>query len=270
MAAVDTTQRPDIYVGGKLVQTNNGWYEVPCPSTGDFTLNGYIETTDGSGDVVQRPFTQKYTVVDPVATVSATMMNVLYAGYDNPIEVSVPGVPANKVSARISNGNGTLTKSGKGYICRPAKIGQDVIIAVSAEQDGRVQSMGDYKFRVRQLPDPTPMIEYVDANGNTQRYRGGGAKLPKQSLMKADGIIAAIDDGLLNIGFKVISFEMITFDNMGNAMPEISEGALFSARQKATMNRLQRGKRFYISGVKAQGPDGVQRQLTSTLEVIIN
>ncbi|MBO7498197.1 MAG: gliding motility protein GldM, partial [Bacteroidaceae bacterium] len=270
MAAVDSTQRPDIYVGGKLVQTNNGWYEVPCPSTGDFTLNGYIETTDGSGDVVQRPFTQKYTVVDPVATVSATMMNVLYAGYDNPIEVSVPGVPANKVSARISNGNGTLTKSGKGYICRPAKIGQDVIIAVSAEQDGRVQSMGDYKFRVRQLPDPTPMIEYVDANGNTQRYRGGGAKLPKQSLMKADGIIAAIDDGLLNIGFKVISFEMITFDNMGNAMPEISEGALFSARQKATMNRLQRGKRFYISGVKAQGPDGVQRQLTSTLEVIIN
>ena len=88
--------------------------------------------------------------------------------------------------------------------------------------------------------------------------------------MKADGIIAAIDDGLLNIGFKVISFEMVTFDNMGNAMPEISDGALFSARQKATMNRLQRGKRFYISNVKAQGPDGVQRQLTSTLEVILN
>jgi len=270
MAAVDSTQRPDIYVGGKLVQTNNGWYEVPCPTTGDFTLSGYIETTDGSGDVVQRPFSQKYTVVDPVATVSATMMNVLYAGYDNPIEISVPGVPANKVSARISNGNGTLTKNGKGYICRPSKIGQDVIIAVSAEQDGRVQSMGDYKFRVRQLPDPTPMIEYTDANGTTQRYRGGGAKLPKQSLMKADGIIAAIDDGLLNIGFKVISFEMVTFDNMGNAMPEISDGANFSTRQKATMNRLQRGKRFYISNVKAQGPDGVQRQLTSTLEVILN
>ena len=114
------------------------------------------------------------------------------------------------------------------------------------------------------------MIEYVDANGNTQRYRGGGAKLAKQSLMKADGIIAAIDDGLLNIGFKVLSFEMVTFDNMGNAMPEISEGANFSARQKTTMNRLQRGKRFYISNVKAQGPDGVQRQLNSTLEVIIN
>ena len=270
MAAVDSTQRPNIYVGGKLVETKNGWYEIPCNSTGDFTMNGYIETTDGSGDVVRRDFSQKYTVVDPIATVSASMMNVLYAGYDNPIAVSVPGVPANKVSARISNGNGTLKASGSGYIARPAKLGEDVVISVSAEQDGRVQSMGDYKFRVRQLPDPTPMIEYVDANGATQRYRGGGSKIPKQSLMKSDGIIAAIDDGLLNIGFKVISFEMVTFDNMGNAMPELSDGANFSSRQKATMNKLQRGKRFYISNVKAQGPDGVQRQLSATLEVILN
>ena len=270
MAAVDSTQRPDIYIGGKLVKTENGWYEVPCNTTGDFTLNGYIETTDGSGDVVRRDFSQSYTVVDPIATVSASMMNVLYAGYDNPIDVSVPGVPSNKVSARISNGNGTLTASGGHYIARPDKLGQDVVISVSADMGGHTQSMGDYKFRVRQLPDPIPMIEYLDAEGNTQRYRGGGSKIPKQSLLKSDGIIAAIDDGLLNIGFKVISFEMVTFDNMGNAMPEISEGANFSTRQKATINKLQRGKRFYISNVKAQGPDGVQRQLNSTLEVIIN
>lgn len=270
MAAVDSTQRPDIYVGGKLVQTENGWYEVPCNTTGDFTLNGYIETSDGSGDLVRRDFSQKYTVVDPIATVSASMMNVLYAGYDNPIAVSVPGVPSNKVTARISNGNGTLKAAAGGYIARPDKLGQDVVISVSADMEGHTQSMGDYKFRVRQLPDPTPMIEYVDADGNTQRYRGGGTKIPKQSLLKSDGIIAAIDDGLLNIGFKVISFEMVTFDNMGNAMPEISDGANFSSRQKATMNKLQRGKRFYISNVKAQGPDGVQRSLSATLEVIIN
>ena len=269
MAAVDSTQRPNIYIGNKLVETNNGWYEVGCPTSGDFTLSGYIETTDGSGETVKRDFSQKYTVVDPIATVSASMMNVLYAGYDNPIEVSVPGVPANKVTLRIANGNGTLTKSAKGYICRPSKI-SDVIFSVSAEQDGRTQSMGEYKYRVRQLPDPMPFIEYVDANGITQRYRGGGTKIPKSALLKADGIVAAIDDGLLNIGFKVISFETVTFDNMGNAMPEISDGASFSSRQKAAMNKLQRGKRLYISNVKAQGPDGVQRQLSSTLEVILN
>ncbi|MBQ1177889.1 MAG: gliding motility protein GldM, partial [Bacteroidaceae bacterium] len=33
MAAVDTTQRPNIYINDKLVETDNGWYEVPCNST---------------------------------------------------------------------------------------------------------------------------------------------------------------------------------------------------------------------------------------------
>ena len=73
MAAVDTTQRPNIYINDKLVETDNGWYEVPCNATGDFTHNGYLELNDGSGETVRREFSQKYTVVDPIATVSASM-----------------------------------------------------------------------------------------------------------------------------------------------------------------------------------------------------
>ena len=59
------------------------------------------------------------------------------------------------------------------------------------------------------------------------------------------------------------------FDSMGNAIPENSDGANFSARQKSQFQRLQRGKRFYITSVKAVGPDGITRDL-SPLEVIIN
>ena len=88
--------------------------------------------------------------------------------------------------------------------------------------------------------------------------------------MSTDGIVAAIDDGLLNIGFKVISFETVFYDNMGNAVPEISNGTKFSTRQKDMFRKLSRGKRFYISHVKAIGPDNVERLLPTTLEVIIN
>ena len=125
--------------------------------------------------------------------------------------------------------------------------------------------MGDHSYRVRQLPDPSPFIEYKDANGNMKRYRGGSG-LPKAVLMNTDGIIAAIDDGLLNINFQVLGFETTFFDNMGNAVPEVSSGASFSSRQK----EMFRGKRFYISGVGAEGPDGVGRSLPTTLEVIVN
>ena len=87
--------------------------------------------------------------------------------------------------------------------------------------------------------------------------------------MSTNGIVAAIDDGLLNIGFKVISFETVFYDNMGNAVPVISEGANFSTRQKEMFRRLSTGKRFYISHVKAVGPDGVERILPTSMEVIL-
>ena len=268
MAAVDSTARPAIYIDGKKIDSEDGWYQIACNKTGDYTLNGYMELQSGTG-VIRRDFAQKYSVVSPLATVSATMMNVLYAGYDNPVSISVPGVPSNMISASIKGGNGTIRTSGNGFIVKPEKVGQDIVIAVTANQEGRRQSMGDYTFKVRQLPDPQPFIEYVDENGTTKRYRGG-EPLPKKYLLSADGIVAAIDDGLLNIGFKVVSFECTFFDNRGDAVPELSDGVHFSARQKKNFNALGRGKRFYIQRVKAIGPDGIERVLTYPLEVIIN
>ena len=269
MAAVDSTARPAIYIDGKRIESEDGWYEVPANKTGDYTLSGYMELNSGNG-TIRRDFTQNYSVVSPLATVSATMMNVLYAGIDNPISISVPGVPSNMISARLKNGGGSLTRSGNAFVCKPTTPNQDVVIAVTANQEGRQQSMGEYEFHVRQLPDPAPFIEYKDENGNTQRYRGGGTPILKKNLLSADGIVAAIDNGLLNIGFRVLSFETTFFDNNGNAVPELSDGPHFSDRQKKTFQQLGRGRRFYIQRVKAVGPDGIERQLTTSLEVILN
>ena len=270
LAAVDTTQRPAVFIGEKqLPEEAHGWYETVCNSTGEFNLTGYLELNQGNGEILRRDFSQKYTVVEPSATVSATLMNVLYAGYDNPISISVPGVPNGQVQATIANGNGTLKRVGNGYVAHPTAIGKEAVIRVTATMDGRTQVMGDYSYRVRQLPDPSPFIEYKDANGSLKRYRGGSG-LSKAVLMNTDGIVAAIDDGLLNSDFQVLGFETTFFDNMGNAVPEVSSSANFSSRQKDMFRRLSRGKRFYISRVRAKGPDGVERLLPTTLEVIVN
>ena len=271
LAAVDSTQRPEIFIGDEKLDTESGLYSKVCNTTGDYSLNGYLMVNDGSGIPTRYDFSQSYTVVEPTATVSASLMNVLYAGFENPISISVPGVPAKNISANIAGGKGTLRPDGKGgFVVIPTQIGENIRIEVTAaNEDGKRQSMGQYEFRVRQLPNPTPFIEYKDKDGNTQRYRGG-TPFSKQALMSTDGIVAAIDDGLLNIGFKVISFETVFYDNMGNAVPEISNGANFSTRQKDMFRKLSRGKRFYISHVKAIGPDNVERLLPTTLEVIIN
>lgn len=266
MAAVDTTQVPDIYIGNQKVTLRDNVYERICNTTGDFTLAGYLETVNGNGDIIRRDFSQKYTVVDPSATVSADLMNMLYAGYNNPISVSVPGVPLNKVQATMTNG--TLQPVGPGkYIARPSKIGQDATITVVSTNTGRAQQMGQYTFRVRRLPDPTPFISIKDEHGNGVRYKGGG--LAKAQLAGASGIGAAIDDGILDIPFRVQSFETVFFDNMGNAVPMVSDGAQFSARQKDTFRKLARNRRFYISRVTVSGPDGTTRTLQNPVEVIV-
>lgn len=271
LAAVDSTQRPQIFINDKPLAGDNGEYSTLCTRSGDYTLNGYMLVNDGSGAQTKYDFSQSYTVVDPTATVSASLMNVLYAGFDNPVSISVPGVPANKISASISQGGGTIRSDGNGgYIVVPNKVGDEMKINVTARNDnGQSQSMGEYTFRVRQLPDPTPFIEFQDGSGRKQRYRGGTA-FSKQALMSADGIVAAIDDGLLNINFRVLSFETVFYDNMGNAIPMKSQGASFSQSQKDMFRNLARGKRFYISHVKAIGPDNIERQLPTSLEVIIN
>ena len=261
MAAVDTTQHPQIFIGGREMKLKDDTYEIITGRTGDFNLTGYITMLNGNGETIRRDFNQKYTVVDPSATVSADLMNVLYAGFNNPISISIPGVPLNKVSATMTGG--TLQPVGPGkYIARPSAVGKDITINVMSLQSGNAKTMGQYTFHVRKLPDPTPYIQIGD-----NRFRTGG--LAKASLMNINGIKAAIDDGLLDIPFKVLGFETVFYDNMGNAVPMVSNGDSFSQRQRETFRTLSRNRRFYITRITAIGPDGIKRSLPSAMEIIV-
>ena len=266
LAAVDTTQRPAIYVNGNLLADDHGVYETVAGASGNYDYTGYLEVPHGDGTVTRHDFTSSYTVIEPTATVSATMMNVLYAGIDNPISISVPGVANASVSASMTNGS--LTRKGDAWVARPAAVGQDAVITVSAEMDGRRMDMSRTSFRVRKLPDPTPFIIYTDAQGNRDRYRSGSGGIAKGTLRQSPGIEAAIDDELLNIAFNVESFETVFFDSMGNASIERSNGAAFSQRQLDRFARMRPGQRFYISAVRASGPDGLTRTL-APIEVIV-
>ena len=251
LAAVDTTQRPEIFINGSKLANSNGIYELGANSTGTFDYKGYLEVQHGDGSTTRHDFSSAYTVIEPMATVSATMMNVLYAGIDNPVSISVPGVPMSAISASMTNG--TLTRSGDHWVARPATVGKEAVLSVTANIDGRSTTVANSTFRVRKLPDPTAYIAFTDQKGNVDHYKGG-RPFAKTLLMQAPGLEAAIDDGLLDTKFKVVGFETVFFDSMGNAIPEVSDGANFSQRQKQSFQRLSRGKRFYISRIPAIAP----------------
>lgn len=261
MAAVDTTRQPEIYIGGRKVTLRDNVYSFTAGGVGEHSFSGYITMRNGNGEIIRRNFRQDYTVVAPSATVSADLMNVLYAGYDNPVSISIPGIPLQGVIASMSGGGFRMTAPGR-YIARPTAIGKDVTITVASRQNGQTRNVGSFTFHVRKLPDPTAYIAV-----GTDRFRGGG--LSKAALMGAEGIHAAIDDGILDIAFRVTGFETVFFDNMGNAVPMASDGARFSERQRDAFRKLSRNRRFYISRITAIGPDGLTRNLPASMEIIV-
>ena len=263
MAAVDSTQRPEIYVNGSRLQAADGRYSFTAGGVGEHRFSGYILMKGKDGEEIRRNFSQKYTVlpVPNTATVAADLMNVLYAGYANPISISVPDVPVNAISATMTGGS-FVAKGNGHFVATPSAVGKDVTIHVIARDKGQVRSLPPFVFHVRKLPDPTAYIAM-----GTDRFKGGA--LSKGALMGATTIHAAIDDGLLDIPFKVLGFETVFFDNMGNAIPLASAGSNFSDRQREEFRKLSRNRRFYISHIKAVGPDGITRNLPAAMEVIV-
>lgn len=262
MAAVDSTKRPQIFLSGSHTPVRDGEIRRLCTQAGDFTLNGYLITEDNNGQEMKQNFTSSYSVIDPFATVSADMMNVLYAGWKNPVSVSVPGVALGAVSLKTDDGNVVKVTDGR-YFVSPVKAGTTTVLSVIVNE----QVMGKFSFRVRQLPEPLPYINIKDEKGNTSRFQTGSVS--RSQLLAANGIEAAVDDGLLNIPFKVRDFEMIFFDNMGNAMPVMSNGSLFSQRQKDAIRKMTRNRRCYVSHISAVGPDGIKRKLNTSMEIIL-
>lgn len=267
MAAVDTTQTPEVYVDGRKVSLQGGgqWLHTRADRAGNFNLRGWIDTRDGEGKRLRKFFDQPYTVVEPAGVVSADLTRVLYAGYNNPVTVSVPGVPLAKVSASITGGSLKMVAPGH-YVARPVAGSQKCEIAVFADNEGHKRLMGKCIFRVRRLPEPAPYIAFKDGNGRTERFRGGG--IQKSSLLNGVTLGAAIDDGILDVPYKVRAFQTVFFDSRGDAVVMVSAGGRFTDRQIEAIRTLPRGKRFYVSGVEAEGPDG-QRSLKTPMEVIL-
>ena len=189
-----------------------------------------------------------------------------YAGIKNPISVSVPGVPTQNISVSITNGK--LAKTAKGWDVTPTKVGQNCNINVSVKmEDGKVQKFPAKPFRVKALPPPVGYIEYTQQGGTKGKYKGS-TPIPKSQLIGSAGIRAELDDADLDVRYTVSGFEMTFFDSMGNGKVEISNSNNWTDKQKDFMRKTRKGQRFYISKIRAKGPDGVERILP-TIEVIV-
>ncbi|MDH6353819.1 gliding motility-associated protein GldM [Dysgonomonas sp. PH5-45] len=264
LAAVDTTKQPRIYIGDTMLPADRkGAFQIGAGAAGaNKKFTGRIEWDRIDKDPLRIPFEATYSVVEPMATVASVMMNVLYAGIPNELSISVPGVTNDKISAAVTSGNGSLSKTAKGWVAQPSQVGKDFIVSVTAEMNGRRMEVAKQVFKVRALPKASPFIQYTDASGNPKKYDAlGREKISKAAIVSAGGIKAAIDDGLIYREFTVLSFTVRVFGATGEGSMMASNSGRFSESQLDAIRRLSRGMTFLITDIKAKGPDGITQDL---------
>lgn len=254
LAATDSTKDPVIEINGKPLEKDI--YEFTATTLGKQKYKGNIKMKKPNGEEISYPFETEYVVGEPTATVSADMMNVLYAGFSNPISVSVPGVNSGDVSVSVTGAN--ISKTAKGWVVvpHPGQVGRMCDINVSANIGGKSQHMAKHSFRVKKLPQPAAMLKY----GKDGRFWMG--KIAKTDLISADEVVAELPDADLNVKYTVLSFSIKSTDSMGNTIVEPAQGSRLTDKQKAVFKKLVKGKTIYLSDVNATGPDKVRRQLS--------
>ncbi len=286
LAARDTTQAPDIYVVEGVSQpwtetvdpttgvkkyerreglnytkvptekgTGKGVFERSGNSIGQRTWGGIIEIKGPGGEPIIRPFSAEYTVAEGAVVVSPTKMNVFYLGVDNPVEISVSGVASNKIRATASNG--VLEQRGNSYIMKAKRLGNCVIF-VSAELDGKWSNVGTKDFRVKAVPDPVATVA---------GQKGG--MIAKNVLLAQQGVMAAMPpDFDFDLKFNVTEFTVMAVIQ-GFVQERKVKGNLFNQEVRNLINNLSKGNPVYIQDIKAVGPDGMPRSL-STINFKLN
>ena len=272
IAAKDSTQNPTIYIGdyqlgedGKYVMTGSydtipvksgkGKYAIRTRTQGYKKWGGLIEMKTDDG-LKMYPFNGEYLVAEKSVVVSPTKMNVFYLLGDkigNPVDISVPGVPKDKIYVSCSNGN-IIKKNGSWEVF--PKTRKNAIIAVTAEINGKRKSMGSMEFRVKPVPTPIPTFPGLSREKKIGKSVLSSGKIKMQASLK---------DFDFDYKYKITSFTMTYTGSTGMIAKLSTKGSRLSDAMIKAVQNSRSGDQIYFSAVRARGDNGKLEPLTDLI-----
>ncbi|RAV30850.1 type IX secretion system motor protein PorM/GldM [Sinomicrobium soli] len=195
---------------------------VSAGSPGDHKLEGKLIFMQDE-EMLEVPVSAAFATISKpnAAVISADKMNVVYRGVSNPITISIPGIPDNKVSASAT---GLSRVSGSKYTMRPGGGRTVNITASGALPDGQRISTTT-EFRIKDVPRPSGTI----------RGESGEVSMPRSSLeVSTVGALLEDFDFDLNLGIRGFKFKVPgqpTISVSGNKLDGAARNALKRARR---------------------------------------
>lgn len=176
------------------------------------------------------------------AVVAPVKMNVLYRGFSNPIEIAVPGVKSDKVTASITNG--TIKKVTNGWEISPGDQ-SELVVTVLVNNN----KVSEKIFRVKNVPNPVAVF--------AGKYDGN---ITKDIALKTEVLEVELKDFDWDLKFAIKSFILFCSDGKSD-FEELSNGNKITDKMRSLIADCRAGQNIVFKDIKAIGPDGRSRDL---------
>ncbi len=256
LAAYNKAVNPEVSSSsGRITKVENGVasWETVASGVGLQTVKGTVSINMGGGKSETRSYEFQYMVGSTGASIQLDKMNVFYIGVPNPITVSAAGYSIEDISVAIPGA--TITPKEKGHydimVTKPGKV----TASINAKTAKGMESVGSMEIRVKTIPDPVGKVA-----GKT------GGTIPAATFRAQAGIVAALDNFDFDAKFIVTSYEMSWLPKRGEYQTAgIVNSAYFKNNPLISdyMKKASIGDKVFIENIKARGPDGRTRSLSS-------
>lgn len=237
LGAFSSSKNPIVTLGGRQLEVKDGVATYKTNVAGPGEMSGTVTMNEPGFE--PQPFKLKWDVAGAAsAVVSAEDTKVFYIGVDNHVKVAAQGI----------KGQPSVSMSGGSYnngIVRVTTPGEATITV-----SGGGKTLTQDKFRVKRIPNPTPMV------------LGKSGGVIAKGAMGAGFVEAKTDPNFLfNVNFVVTGFKVGAQGKGGIYQEKIVSG--YSLAPAASILPSAGGKVF-IENIKVSGPDG-ERVLPGSL-----
>ncbi|WP_067035568.1 gliding motility protein GldM [Allomuricauda sp. CP2A] len=224
---------------------------ISAGTPGDHTIKGTMTYMQDGVEVPVEVNNTFATISMPnAAVISADKMNVVYRGVANPMTISIPGIPDNKVTASAP---GLSRRSGSNYIMNPG-TGRSVTITASGTlPDGKGISTKS-EFRIKDIPRPA----------GTVRGESGSIQMPRRNL-EISTIGAMLEDFDFDLNLAVGQFKF----KVPGQPTVVVNGNKLDDRAKSALRRAGRGDAVQIFDIQAYITNNKTYKLKKVSPVVV-
>ncbi len=191
----------------------------------------------GSSNKTTAPIPQIQVTPD-VISATASKMNVLYIGVENPVKLNIPSVALNSLQVTGTGGGVKVKKvSDRNYILTVRKPGETTL---SITGKGYKK---DIPFKVKRIPDPVARVG-----------KSAGGAMGNGEFKAQGGVGAFLDDFDFDARCSIQGYRLTRVAKRQDPVESLNSGARYNAKSKRLIRMAKPGDTYLFTNVKARCP----------------